>query len=97
VKKSYEMRKTCAWNPYSEPFGTEEKRIFGVGVEDGVIMRDVPQVADILGNPEGYLTAEPLRLRLTDMGIKISGSSSALGHFRSDVHDGIERRLANSG
>ena len=53
------------------------------------------QVAGLLNNPEDYLTAESLRLRLSDMGIKISASSSATGH---DVHlaelrlkDGIKR------
>lgn len=41
------------------------------------------QVTDMLGHPEDYLIAESLRMRLSDMGIKISESSSAKGH---DVH-----------
>jgi len=41
------------------------------------------QVTTILGHPQDTLDAEPLRLRLSDMGIKISESSSARGN---DVH-----------
>lgn len=41
------------------------------------------RVANMLGNPQDYLIAESLRLRLSNMGIKISESSSATGH---DVH-----------
>lgn len=33
-------------------------------------------VTDMLGHPEDYLTSEPLKLRLTDMGIKMPLSSS---------------------